>query len=138
MANFSDMGTTPDAGDYFFVRDATDGSIKKVSYSDLGIGTTGDSIVKGWCHLNGTGTIAINDSYNVSGITDRGTGQYTVTWDTDFANANYCPVMSVTDTCVATINAMATGSVEINARDVTAAGAVADVANCCVIAIGDQ
>ena len=33
--------------------------------------------VKGWIDFNGTGTIAINDSYNVSGIVDNGTGDYT-------------------------------------------------------------
>ena len=48
-----------------------------------------DQIIKGWIDFNGTGVIAINDSYNVSSITDRGVGAYTVTWDTDFANANY-------------------------------------------------
>jgi len=48
-----------------------------------------ESAVKGWINFNGTGTIAINDHYNVSSITDNGTGDYTITWDTDFANANY-------------------------------------------------
>ena len=44
---------------------------------------------KAWINFNGTGTIAARDSFNVSGITDNGTGQYTVTFDTDFANINY-------------------------------------------------
>jgi hypothetical protein len=33
---------------------------------------------KCWCVLNGTGTVAINDSHNVSSITDQGTGYYFV------------------------------------------------------------
>ncbi len=45
---------------------------------------------KGWIQFNGSGTIAIKDSFNVDSITDDGTGKYTVTWDTDFANVNYC------------------------------------------------
>ena len=44
---------------------------------------------KGWINFNGTGTIAINSSYNVSSITDNGTGDYTINWETDFADANY-------------------------------------------------
>lgn len=48
-----------------------------------------DIKVKAWIHFNGTGTIAINDSYNVSSIVDNGTGDYTINWDTDFAYATY-------------------------------------------------
>jgi len=46
-------------------------------------------VAKGWCTLNGTGTIAVLESYNVTSIADNGTGYYTVTWDTDFATADY-------------------------------------------------
>ncbi len=44
---------------------------------------------KAWVSIDGTGTIAILASYNVSGITDNGTGDYTVTFDTDFSDTNY-------------------------------------------------
>ncbi len=44
---------------------------------------------KAWINFNGTGTIAINDSHNVDSITDNGTGDYTVTYSTAMANANY-------------------------------------------------
>jgi len=44
---------------------------------------------KGWVNFNGTGTLAIRDSHNVSSVTDNGTGDYTVNWDVDMANANY-------------------------------------------------
>ena len=43
----------------------------------------------GWVYFVGTGTAAISDSFNVSGLTDGGTGIYTISWDTDFTNANY-------------------------------------------------
>ena len=49
----------------------------------------GNPTVKGWINFNGTGTIAIRDSFNVSGIVDNSTGDYTVTWTTDFAGADY-------------------------------------------------
>jgi len=45
---------------------------------------------KAWVNFNGTGTLAIRDSHNVSSVTDNGTGDYTVNWDVDMANANYC------------------------------------------------
>ncbi len=49
------------------------------------------NIIKGWVSFNGT-TFAEKDSFNVFSLTDNGTGDYTITWDTDFANANYCVV----------------------------------------------
>lgn len=42
-----------------------------------------------WVNFNGTGTVAIRDSYNVSSITDNGVGDYTVNFDSTMANANY-------------------------------------------------
>jgi hypothetical protein len=35
-------------------------------------------MAKAWVFFNGTGTVAINSSYNVSSITDHGPGVYTV------------------------------------------------------------
>jgi len=46
-------------------------------------------VATAWCSWNGTGTIAINDSENVSSITDEGTGVTTVTYSNAMANANY-------------------------------------------------
>jgi len=45
---------------------------------------------KAWVNFNGTGTVAIRDSLSVSGVTDNGTGDYTVTVSSAFGNANYC------------------------------------------------
>tara|TARA_E500000331_G_scaffold121555_1_gene118766 strand:+ start:28 stop:414 length:387 start_codon:yes stop_codon:yes gene_type:complete len=44
---------------------------------------------KAWGLFNGTGTIAIRDSFNVSGITDLATGKMTVTIASDMGSANY-------------------------------------------------
>ena len=49
---------------------------------------------KAWVNFNGTGTVAIRASFNVSSITDNGTGNYTVNFTTAFANTNYCVVSS--------------------------------------------
>ena len=46
-------------------------------------------IAKAWVNFNGTGTVAIRASYNVSSITDNGVGQYTVNFTTAMPDANY-------------------------------------------------
>jgi microcystin-dependent protein len=46
--------------------------------------------VKAWVNFNGTGTVAIRGSYNVSSITDNGVGDYTVNFASGLADANYC------------------------------------------------
>jgi hypothetical protein len=48
-----------------------------------------------WVNFNGTGTVAIRSSYNVSSITDNGAGDYTVNFATALSDANYCPVFGV-------------------------------------------
>ena len=47
---------------------------------------------KAWINFNGSGTISINDSFNVSSITDNGTGDYSVSYSTAMASVNYCGV----------------------------------------------
>ena len=46
-------------------------------------------LAKAWVNFNGTGTVAIRASFNVSSITDNGTGDYTVNFTTALADANY-------------------------------------------------
>ena len=54
-----------------------------------------NGIAKAWVNFNGQGTVAIRDSYNVSSITDNGTGDYTVNFTSNFANTNYCVTASL-------------------------------------------
>ena len=49
---------------------------------------------RAWVNFNGTGTVAIRDSGNVSSITDLGTGQYQVNFTTAMTDANYAIVFS--------------------------------------------
>ena len=44
---------------------------------------------RAWVNFNGTGTVAIRGSGNVSSITDNGTGDYTVNFTTAMVDANY-------------------------------------------------
>lgn len=49
---------------------------------------------RAWVNFNGTGTVAIRASGNVSSITDNGTGSYSVNFATALADANYAPLVS--------------------------------------------
>lgn len=47
------------------------------------------SAAKAWVKFHGTTTTAIDASYNITGLTDNGTGDTTITIATDFSSANY-------------------------------------------------
>ena len=49
-------------------------------------------IAKAWVNFNGTGTIAVRDSENVSSLTDNGTGSYNVNYTNNFAAVDYTTV----------------------------------------------
>ena len=54
-----------------------------------------DNNVKVWVNFNGTGTIAIRDSFNVTSITDNGVGAYTVNYTNAISsNAVGCCMVS--------------------------------------------
>ena len=52
-------------------------------------GTAPLYMARAWVNFNGTGTVAIRASGNVSSITDIGTGDYTVNFTTAMPDANY-------------------------------------------------
>ena len=60
------------------------------------IGRSQDT-AKAWCNFNGSGTVAIRDSFNVSSITDNGTGIYSVHWERDMNDSNYCTTAGCQD-----------------------------------------
>jgi len=49
---------------------------------------------KAWVNFNGTGAVAIRAQYNVSSITDRGVGQYTVNFTNAMPDANYAVALT--------------------------------------------
>ena len=61
------------------------------------VALTKQSPAKGWYHLDndysGTnptgGNVTVQDSFNISSITDNGTGDYTMAWTNSFGNAFY-------------------------------------------------
>ncbi len=47
-----------------------------------------------WVNFNGTGTVAIRASGNVSSITDNGLGDYTVNFTNALPDTNYLPLVT--------------------------------------------
>jgi hypothetical protein len=58
----------------------------------LGDSGTNYNTCRAWVNFNGTGTVAIRASFNVTSITDNGTGDYTVNFTTAMPDANYAAV----------------------------------------------
>ena len=48
-----------------------------------------------WVNFNGTGTVAIRASGNVTSITDNGTGNYTVNFTTAMSDENYSACVTI-------------------------------------------
>lgn len=102
------------------------------------------SAEKVWCNLTGTGTIAIQASYNTTSITDNGTGDYTVTFTVAFSSALYSTVASgARGTVVSgtgqinyTTTSLAAGAVRVLTGD--GASGVLDWALVDVHCLGDQ
>lgn len=66
--------------------------IKNVSGTEVG------TFCRAWVNFSGTGVVAIRASFNVSSITDNGTGNYTVNFTTAMADANYATAVAVGNT----------------------------------------
>jgi hypothetical protein len=84
----------------------TDNLTGKTSAGDVTITSEGGAVTmqlqqgvaKAWVNFNGTGTIAARDSFNVTSLTDNGTGDYTVTYSNSMSNGNYAVNTSANNT----------------------------------------
>ena len=101
---------------------------------------------KAWIHFDGQDTVAIRDSFNVSTLTDNGTGDYTISFTTAMANTNYAvattqpgqhdftqAILCIEETHS---NAFATGSLKVKCVK-TGANTAADRNTNCVVIHGD-
>lgn len=93
---------------------------------------------RAWVNFNGTGTVAILASGNVSSVSDNGTGLYTVNFTTAMPDANYAVVTgghaSTASSAAGRVTepySLATGSVSI-ATAASSSGSAADNAIVCV------
>ena len=70
-------------------------NIANLSGTSTSVENVLNGTAKAWVNFNGTGTVAIRASYNVSSITDIGTGIYTVNFTTPMIDANYSASINV-------------------------------------------
>ena len=57
---------------------------------------------KAWVNFNGTGTVAIRASFNVSSVTDLGVGKYRINFTNSFSDGNYSVTTGLTGVNVST------------------------------------
>jgi hypothetical protein len=107
-----------DGGDYsLLVKNYADTSLFEVRADGRGLS---QFTAKAWVNFNGTGTVAIRDSHNVSSITDSGVGTYDMNFTNTLGSAYYVPVTSYNTSTSNTsphhhISSIAAGSFRINA-----------------------
>ena len=100
-------------------------------------------LCKVWADVDMTGTATLDDSFNVTGITDNGTGDVTVTIANDMGNATYAcssmcgAVSSFDDEGSAHIISRATGTARFGITDVHNAADAVDIDPCMFIIHGD-
>ena len=112
-----------------------DGCIKAADLDGAQSGSAPIFGARAWVKFNGTGTVAINGSGNVSSITDSSTGSYLVNFTTAMPDTNYCattaiPQFSPYPIAQAYLSAFNTGSVGISVAQPGTADY--DCANICV------
>ena len=97
---------------------------------------------KAWVNFNGSGTVAIRDSFNVSSITDHNTGQYSVTYSAAMSDANYAAIITTQAGLSAygfgTGDNTQTSSALVNIFCIQHGGSTQDVSNVSVAIFGDQ
>lgn len=98
-------------------------------------GTAPVYAARAWVNFNGTGTIAIRASGNVSSITDGGVGLYTVNFTTAMQDTNYamtqaCSRDAITTGLGAYINVQLTTSVSMDIR--SGGGTITDTSVVCL------
>ena len=92
LARYTSAFTAPTSGHLTSAGDVNKHIVVNSDADGVAIGTGGINqarIAKAWCNFDGTGTPSLQDSYNVSSLTDTATGRYTLNFSTALANAEY-------------------------------------------------
>lgn len=98
--------------------------------------TAGGNAVKAWVNFNGTGTVAIRASFNVSSITDVGTGDYTINFTNPISDTNYGAVVTgdVADAYIVGVRrASAYSTTQLQVRTYNGSIVSTDTNNCSVV-----
>jgi len=106
---------------------------------------------KAWCMIEQNGTLSgtsYPDVFNIDSVTDTGTGDRTVVWDTDFSSADYVMLSTAAggisqyhvNVPAAALASWAVGSLQMTVcRDTNYNGTPTAIDEAhCVVAFGDQ
>ena len=87
IATSVDLPTTTNIGSTPLVSS----SASSMTIRGEGTNTTNiqQGLAKAWVEIGGTGTVALNDSFNHSSVTDEATGNYALAFTTSMGNATY-------------------------------------------------
>ena len=89
---------------------------------------------KYWTQFNGTSTVATQDSFNQGGLTDNGTGDYTVTYTNNMNNDDYAVPLGMT-AYSPSVTAVTTSTVRVGANN--SSGSASDSAIVTIAVLGD-
>ena len=84
------------------------------------LSATGENkVCQAWVNFNGSGTPAVNDSHNVSSITDNGTGSYYINLSNAMGNTSYVTTaMSITGNSNASSKPNTSSQITFLSRDI--------------------
>lgn len=85
----------------------SDGAITAAKLDGAQTGSAPAYAARAWVNFNGTGTVAIRASGNVTSITDNGVGNYTANFTTAMPDANYAYTSHYDFTIASTANTIA-------------------------------
>ena len=91
-------------------------------------GTAPLFMCRAWVNFDGTGTVAIRASGNVTSITDNGTGNYTVSFTTAMPDANYASPASTSNDGVLRVDLQTTTTCRVVTNTATADAGTVTVA----------
>jgi len=87
-------GTTITLSDVVGAALSTDPVAFYIANKALSPGLVGGQLCRAWVNFNGTGTVYIRNSFNVTSITDKNTGYYDINLTNAMHDDNYCVTAS--------------------------------------------
>ena len=100
IARYTSAFTVPSSAHLTSAGDVNKHIIVNSSADGVAIGSGGINqarIAKAWVNFNGTSTVAIRESYNISSLADRGTGLYSLNLSTALSSVECAGAGSATD-----------------------------------------
>lgn len=94
--------------------------------------TSASGVAKAWINFNGTGTIVVRSSNNISSITDNGTGNYTLNFIEPMNRTNYC-VVATTGTSGIITTAINLQQTSVTIQTYTTSSVLTDVSSIHVV-----